>query len=558
MVGCEHDIKGHPEPERLVTVSLTVGSQPVSLLKASTEENVIKVVLFGVDASDNYVDKYTIDGSNQSLLISNRIKVLYAVANPPDEIADANPSKTDLQNMIAGFTGGKPQLPFLMSGIGVISNSSVSIDLVRAVAKIEINGKKKFKVTEVTVTNTPDKGYVFPESTLVIPSGRDTYTSTDTILYVAENISGAGTTRFTVTGTYEGKTATYNFVLDNDLDIVRNKHYCVGISPYSSSSCTFTIDIPEWVDAPATNDQVIVKPNPYKNGIKILAIGNSYSQNAMQYMYDMLRHVGVTGDIVLMNALINGGDLEDHANNIRVDDYSDLYRQTFHTEGAINTSAAGAYTLRQMIRSENWDVITLQQASAVSGVPETYNNDLDFLINYIHDNAREPKNYKLGWHMTWAYAASYFPLYTWAITRYGNQQGMYEMTCTTVQEQILLHRGASFDFVIPVGTAIQNARKPSSLGFGDYLNYDGTHLDNRGCYIAAATWIKTITGYDIARLETPYPMWPGTVSISIVRAGEAVPYWMPSTPASFEIIQKAVNAAATTPFATTPYTNLDP
>ncbi|MDR1171193.1 MAG: fimbrillin family protein, partial [Bacteroidales bacterium] len=253
MAGCEFDIEDHPEPERLVTISLTVGSEPASLLKASTasqeEKDIIgDVVFFGVDAKGGYIDTYPFSIGEQSLTISSRIKTLYAVANPTLDMLAATPSETDLQNMTVDFTAA-PASSFLMSGSGVVSGSSVSIALVRSVAKIEIKGKKGFKVTGITVENTPDKGYVFPQSPLAVPDGSvPSYTTSDTIFYVAENTrTAAARTQFTVTGTYDGKTASRTITLN--LDLVRNKHYSISISPGEQGAGLYSVAVvDEWVD----------------------------------------------------------------------------------------------------------------------------------------------------------------------------------------------------------------------------------------------------------------------------------------------------------------------
>ena len=273
------------------------------------------------------------------------------------------------------------------------------------------------------------------------------------------------------------------------------------------------------------------QPDPYRNGIKILAIGNSYTENSMLYLSDMLRQLGVTGNITLVNAFISGGTLKDHAEHARANQSTKLQRRTFLAGGG-QTSATGI-TLLQMIQQEAWDVITLQQASMESGASSTYNADLDYLIDYVRKNATN-KNFKLGWHMTWAWAdgISYYN------GTYGNQDKMYQAICTAVQTKIVpeLKTGV-FDFIIPTGTAIQNYRV-----HGDHLNHDGTHLSNLGCYIAATMWVKTITGYDISKLTTPYvanKTWGGAPSVTINATD------LP------DIIQ-AVNAAAKSPFAVTP------
>ena len=58
------------------------------------------------------------------------------------------------------------------------------------------------------------------------------------------------------------------------------------------------------------------------------------------------------------------------------------------------------------------------------------------------------------------------------------------------------------DFVIPSGTAIQNARTSS---LGDTLTRDGYHLSVIGRYIAGLTYAYKLTGVSIENIEyAPY------------------------------------------------------
>ena len=224
--------------------------------------------------------------------------------------------------------------------------------------------------------------------------------------------------------------------------------------------------------------QVVLDP---ANGIKILAIGNSYSQNSMHYIPILLKQLGVNESrIKVVNAYIGGGSLQNHANFAR--SYTPVDVQVF---GAVGMPWFRAH-LEQIIRQDQWDVITLQQNSDNSLNSSTYNESLDYLVNLVTTLA---PNAKLGWHMTWA----------WANNRNGvNQNYMYTSICNAVKEKIVPNN--KIKFIIPTGTAIQNAR---NYYFGDNLTNDGTHLNDRGCYVAAAMWVKTITGYDISRLTMP-------------------------------------------------------
>ena len=69
--------------------------------------------------------------------------------------------------------------------------------------------------------------------------------------------------------------------------------------------------------AQTTEKPIIEKPAilPEGKSFKVLAIGNSFSVDAMQYLYGLAKDAGYT-DIVLGNLYIGGCTLETHANNI--------------------------------------------------------------------------------------------------------------------------------------------------------------------------------------------------------------------------------------------------
>ena len=127
-------------------------------------------------------------------------------------------------------------------------------------------------------------------------------------------------------------------------------------------------------------------------------------------------------------------------------------------------------------------------------MPDTYEPYLSNLIEYINTNKTNP-NAKILWHMTWAYQQdsthSAFPNYN------SDQLTMYNAIVNAMKTQVYPH--SEIDFVIPVGTVIQNAR--TSL-YGDKLTRDGYHLGNQqGRYIAGLTWYHKITGMPIDNMK---------------------------------------------------------
>ena len=226
---------------------------------------------------------------------------------------------------------------------------------------------------------------------------------------------------------------------------------------------------------------------PVKKSIRILAVGNSFSVDAMEiHLYWMLEAAGYN-DIVLGNLYIGGCDLKTHYNHIKNDTAAYEFRVTTdgYWEYRKDVTAATAFNYA------DWDVVTLQQASPDSGRPDTYSS-LPELAQMVRQQAK-PK--KLLWHMTWAYQQNSDH---WAFGPYyqKNQMTMYNAIADAVTDQVLTND--LIDGVIPCGTAVQNMR---TSALGDTLTADGYHLEDRkGDYLASLTWYYVITGNDPAKV----------------------------------------------------------
>ncbi len=216
--------------------------------------------------------------------------------------------------------------------------------------------------------------------------------------------------------------------------------------------------------------------------LEILAIGNSFSVDAMEYLWQIADDLGVE-KIVLGNLYIGGCSLETHAANAK----DDLGKYTYyHNDNGTWTTTASA-KISTALAERDWDFITLQQWSATSGVESSYNEDLTYLIDYV----KERSEAKLGWHMTWAYQQDSthkeFPRYN------NDQMTMYNAIVAAAQNKILPN--GDLAFVIPAGTAVQNSR--TSL-LGDTTTRDGYHMSkDYGRYLLGLMWFKELTGLPI-------------------------------------------------------------
>lgn len=258
-----------------------------------------------------------------------------------------------------------------------------------------------------------------------------------------------------------------------------------------------------------------------KRDFKILAIGNSYSDDAFNLLYSLAKSAGAK-NIVIGSLDVPACDLRTHRKNAQGD--FPVYRfSKWSKEGGGKKRVVRDISLLSAMKDENWDYISLQQASALSGISKTYNADLDYLVKYINKN-RPMKTTKICWFMTWAYAKNYrneiFKPYHFS------QAEMYKAICNAVSRKVLVNE--KINLLIPVGTAIQNLR---TSYIGDNLNRDGRHLNKIGKYVAAMTFVKSL-GFSID--EIGWIPKDNSVSASYLPA-----------------IKKAVNDAAKQPLKVT-------
>ncbi len=296
-----------------------------------------------------------------------------------------------------------------------------------------------------------------------------------------------------------------NFI--NLKDLLRYKHYFADSNVVLDSQCsditgegnTDTADITLLIkmilfnqvelscdhiyenDTPMTSRCVLcgeLEEDYMPKSIKILAIGNSFSDDATEHLWNIFNAAGVE-NIIVANMYIGGCSIDTHNYNVTNDLGAYEYRK--NTSGYIvNTSGTKISTA---LADEDWDIVTMQQASGFSGKPDSYSN-LSNLISYVR--ARVSSDCKFYWHMTWAYQSGYSGL-----SSYNNDQmTMYNSICNTVNEKVIPLD--VYESIIPSGTAVQNLR---TSYFGDTLTRDGFHMTyDYGRYLTGLTWFATLGG----------------------------------------------------------------
>ena len=260
-----------------------------------------------------------------------------------------------------------------------------------------------------------------------------------------------------------------------------------------------------------------VAPDAWKedNALKILAIGNSYSVDCMEYVYEIAKAAGVE-NVKLGNLYIAGCALDKHLDNAKYDGIG--YKFYTNSEGTWESTAP--YQMSTAIESENWDFILFQQASPVSGYANTY-DDLTPLIKLVEPLCTN-ENVQFGWHMTWAYKSGST---NGAFKNYANDQTiMYNAITSAVKLKI--ETNPYITKIIPNGTVIQNAR---TSYVGDNFTRDSSdHLTkDEGRKLAALGVVASLIGIDWDTIDLSSVITDGAfrqVAIESVRNALETPY----------------------------------
>ena len=237
--------------------------------------------------------------------------------------------------------------------------------------------------------------------------------------------------------------------------------------------------------------------------MKLLSIGNSFSQDAQEWLHEIAVANGV--ELETTNLMIGGCSLETHWNNMNSGEAAYYLEQN-----AKNMERM--ISLQEALAMDAWDVITVQQASHYSGQPQTYVPYITELVAFVREKC---PNAKIYFHQTWAYEID--SDHGGFVTYNRDQKEMYRRICDCAAMACRLI-GAD---VLPSGPVVQYLRENAPVfdykNGGMSLNRDGFHLSwEYGRYAAAATWYKVLTG-NIPAVNA-FPDWDANL-IDVIHAG---------------------------------------
>lgn len=210
--------------------------------------------------------------------------------------------------------------------------------------------------------------------------------------------------------------------------------------------------------------------------MKILSIGNSFSQDAQRYLHNLAKHEGV--EMKCVNLYIGGCPLRTH--------YLNMLDDTAAYDFQFNGESTGLkVSIKQVLTSDNWDYVTFQQASGFSARFETYTPYIEALSAYVKKYCPHAKQLI---HQTWAYET-------------GSEKLANQLVFATDEEMFTAVEAAynkaaetiSADGIIPSGKAMLTLAKA-----GIPVHRDTFHASlGAGRYLLALVWFKYLTGRDI-------------------------------------------------------------
>lgn len=210
--------------------------------------------------------------------------------------------------------------------------------------------------------------------------------------------------------------------------------------------------------------------------MNILAIGNSFSQDATRYLHDIANADGV--NLQAANLYIGGCPLELH--------YRNMLSGKKDYELQYNGHETGFYTsLEDALLNRRWDVITLQQQSLRSCRYETFQPYLDALAEYVREC--QPRA-KVLMHQTWAFEDGSAKLlnanYKTAEEMLSDIKISYAKAAEDIQADGLIPSGELMGKMVRAGMTIHRDTFHASLG--------------EGRYALGLLWYRMLTGASVA------------------------------------------------------------
>ena len=243
--------------------------------------------------------------------------------------------------------------------------------------------------------------------------------------------------------------------------------------------------------------------------MNILSIGNSFSADTTWHLPKIVADLGK--EAYIANLYIGGCPIGYHYLNA----IDDVPVYNYYTWEADKWHIREKTRISEAIRSRKWDWINIQHGSKDGRcyTQPVFYKHLGDLIAWVR--AEVGQDVKISFNMAWAPEPE--KEHHEMVALFGNdQRKMYEAMTALTRDLVATTPG--IDRISPAGTAIQNARALLT----ESLNRDHFHLSyGLGRYIAALTFLKALTGWDISRVNWTPETMDASLRQTAIRCAEA-------------------------------------
>ena len=207
--------------------------------------------------------------------------------------------------------------------------------------------------------------------------------------------------------------------------------------------------------------------------MNILCIGNSFSVDASTYVHQIAKAAGL--DINIYVLYIGGCPVDRHWKNF----LSKEKAYEFYVNGS--KTPLMYCDIFEGLKYAKYDFITFQQVSGKSGDADSFFPELTLLMNGV----RQYSDAQYLLHKTWSYAKTH------SHEKYGaNPMDQDAMDEDIKNAYLKVSELSGIKYIIPSGEAIKLARKK----YGDELNRDGFHLNERGRTLLGMLYVYYLSG----------------------------------------------------------------
>lgn len=249
-----------------------------------------------------------------------------------------------------------------------------------------------------------------------------------------------------------------------------------------------------------TEPEVTQSPEEAKV-LKILTLGHSLTVDSCHMLALVAAKEGY--EHMMVGTLYESGcKLAEHVQFLTNNEPAyNLYISSTETPDKIPTITEGV-TMHDALNFDYWDIIIMQGGVFEAARESSFKfGAVQVIQNYVKENISNPAA-TLAWHMTWVTPTdndlrdmysktpnSYYKSYE---EFNDDRTTFYNARIKCLKDYILTDE--NFEFVIPSGTAIENAL--SSYLTEKDLHRDYAHASDLGRVIASYTWYCTLAGID--------------------------------------------------------------